>query len=130
MANTKFGTFEDLLGITEAKLQPIAIRLREIILELDSNACEVVRLGDKAATFGIGPKKMSEGYAYILPYKNWVNLGFYKGASLADKSALLEGTGKNMRHIKIHSIEDANKPEIKELLQLALKERKNAFNKE
>lgn len=77
MADNKFGTFEDLLEITEKELQPIAIRLREIILELDPDACEVVRLGDKAATYGIGPKKMSEGYAYILPNKNWVNLGFY-----------------------------------------------------
>ena len=129
MDNKKFGTFEDLLEITEMELRPIAIRLREIILECDPNACEVVRLGDKAATFGVGPKKMSEGYAYILPYKSWVNLGFYKGALLTDTNGLLEGTGKNMRHIKTHSIEDANRPEVKELLKLACAERKNALNK-
>jgi len=130
MSDKKFGTFEDLLEITGKELRPIAIRLREIILELDPNACEVVRLGDKAATFGIGPKKMSEGYTYILPYKNWVNLGFYKGALLTDKNGLLEGTGKNMRHIKTHSIEEANRPEIKELLKFALEERKAALKKE
>ena len=69
MSDKKFGTFEDLLEITEKELRPISIRLREIILQLDANACELVRLGDKAATYGVGPKKMSEGYAYILPYK-------------------------------------------------------------
>lgn len=125
----KFGTFDDLLEITEEKLRPVAIRLREVILALDSNACEVVRLGDKAATYGLGPKKMSEGYTYILPYKNWVNLGFYKGAVLTDANGLLEGTGKNMRHVKTYSIEDAERPEIKELLKLALEERKIALNK-
>ena len=129
MDERTFETFEDLLEITGEELRPVAIRLREIILELDPDACEVVRLGDKAATFGVGPKKMSEGYAYILPYKNWVNLGFYKGALLTDKSGLLEGTGKAMRHIKTHSIEDANRPEVKELLKLALEERKTALNK-
>jgi len=35
---------------------------------------------------------MREGYAYILPYKKWVNLGFYKGALLIDKNRLLEET--------------------------------------
>ena len=111
------------------ELQPIAIRLREIILELDPDACEVVRLGDRAATFGVGPKKMSEGYAYIMPNKNWVNLGFYKGAILPDPGGLLEGTGKSLRHIKTHSLDDANRPEVKELLKLALAERKEALNR-
>lgn len=65
MAKAKYGTFEYLMKITEEHLKPIAIRLREIILDLD--ACEVVRLGDRASTFGVGSKKMSEGYAHILP---------------------------------------------------------------
>ena len=115
------------MEITEKQLRPIATRLREIILELDPNACEVVRLGDRASTFGVGPKKMSEGYAYILPYNNWANLGFYRGALLPDKSRLLEGTGKAMRHIKIRSIEDANRSEIRKLLILAVTERKTAL---
>lgn len=129
MDNKKFGAFEDLLAIMVEDLRPIAIQLRKLILELDPEACEVVRLGDKAATYGVGPKKMSEGYAYILGYKKWVNLGFYKGASLHDENNLLEGTGKNMRHVKIHSLEQVNHPEIKELLKQALQERREACNK-
>ena len=124
MAATKFGNFTDLLDLTEENLRPIVVALRTVILEIDPNACEIVRLGDRAATYGIGPKKMKEGYTYILPHKSWVNLGFYKGASLEDSSGLLEGTGKNMRHIKIHSVEDTEKMEIKKLIKLALDERK------
>ena len=130
MGETKFGTFEDLLEMMEEGLRPIAIRLKEIILELDPSTCEVVRLGDRAATFGVGPKKMSEGYAYILPHKNWVNLGFYKGAVLTDESGLLEGTGKKLRHIKTRSLDDANRPAVKELLKLAIVERKTALGVE
>lgn len=129
MSDRKFGTFEELLATAAEELRPIAIRLKEIILELDPDACEVVRLGDRAATFGVGPKKMSEGYAYIMPNKSWVNLGFYKGALLADTNGLLEGTGKSLRHVKTHSLEDANRPEVKELLRLALAERKQALNR-
>lgn len=121
-------TFEDLVNIAEPKLQPIVRKIRQVILDIDPDACEVVRLGDKAATYGFGPKKMSEGYCYILPYKSWVNLGFYQGAHLPDPDELLEGTGKSMRHIKIHSLEGIKKSGVKALIQEALSERRETLN--
>jgi hypothetical protein len=127
MAKTKFGSFDDLLDITEEPLQPIMLALREMILAIDPDACEVVRLGDRAATYGVGPKKMIEGYTYILPYKSWVNLGFYRGAILEDPNNLLEGTGKNMRHIKIRSLEEVEQEEIRQLIQASLAERREAL---
>ena len=128
MSKTKFGTFEDLLEITPPSLRPIIHRLQEIILEIDPESVEVVRLGDRAATYGVGPKKMIEGYTYILPYKEWVNLGFFRGAILSDADGLLEGTGANMRHVKIRSIEDAERPAVRTLIQEALAERKQALS--
>ena len=127
MPGTKFGTFEDLLQITDDAQKATAVRLREIILSIHPEAVEVVRLGDRAATYGLGPKKMSEGYTYILPHKSWVNLGFYKGADLADPDDLLEGTGKKLRHIKIRSVEDTKNSKIQELIKAALAERKQAL---
>ena len=129
MTETKFGTFGDLMAITVPEMQPVAKRLREILFEVDPGSVEVVRLGDRAATFGVGPKKMSEGYAYILPYKNWVNLGFYKGAELPDPAGLLEGTGKKLRHVKVRSAEDVERPEIRRLIEEALAERKQALGR-
>lgn len=110
-------------------MRPIARRLRKVIVDVHPGYVEVVRLGDRAATFGLGPKKMSEGYAYILPHKNWVNLGFYKGTLLPDPSSLLEGTGAKMRHVKIRSIEDAEQPKIRNLIRAALSERKISLGK-
>lgn len=127
MAKTKFGSFEDLLDITKEPLQPIVRALREMILQIDPDACEVVRLGDRAATYGVGPKKMIEGYTYILPHTSWVNLGFYRGAILEDPHQLLEGTGKNLRHIKIRSVEEVEQEEIRQLVQAALTERREAL---
>ena len=127
MAKTKFGNFDDLLEITEEKLRPILVELRKLVLDIDPDACEVIRLGDRAATYGIGPKKMTEGYVYILPYKSWVNLGFYQGAILKDPAQLLEGTGKKLRHIKIHSIEDVGNTAIRKLIEAALQERREAL---
>lgn len=127
MVETRYGTFDELLEIAAPQIRPIAVRLREIVLEVDPDAVEVVRLGDRAATYGVGPKKMSEGYAYILPHENWVNLGFYKGADLPDPAGLMEGTGKKLRHVKVRAVEDAERPEIRALLKEALAERTAAL---
>jgi hypothetical protein len=129
MSETRFGTFDDLLHITEESQKATLSRLRETILSIHPDACEVVRLGDRAATYGLGPKKMSEGYTYILPHTSWVNLGFYKGADLPDPEGLLEGTGKKMRHIKIRSVEDAVGPAIRWLIEAALAERMQALGR-
>ena len=129
MPHTLDPTFPELLALATDDLKPIAERLRALVLELDPDAHEVVRLGDKATTLGVGPKKMSEGYVYIMPHAKWVNLGFYKGASLADEAGLMEGTGKQLRHIKMRSMEGAERPEVATLIRLAIAERKAALGK-
>ena len=124
MSKAQFGTFDDLLEITEESLCPVVTALREIIVEVDPNTCEVVRLGDHAATYGVGPRKMLDGYAYILPYMRWVNLGFYQGVELADPEGLLEGTGATMRHVKVRSVDDAKRSAVRTLVRGALERRK------
>ncbi len=120
MAKTRLGTFDELLAISEEGVRSVAQALRQSIYEVDPEACEVVRLGDRAATYGVGPRKMIDGYAYILPHKGWVNLGFYQGANLADPEGLLEGTGRKMRHVKVRSTGAANQPAVRALLKAAL----------
>lgn len=55
MAGAKFGTFENLLNMAPENLRPTMTCLRELIQSVDPEAVMVVRLGDKAATFGIIP---------------------------------------------------------------------------
>jgi hypothetical protein len=129
MSDTKFGTFDDLVEITPPTQRPIMQRLRQIIQALDPAVCEVVRLGDRAATYGLGPKKMSEGYAYLSPNESWVNLGFFKGTDLPDPAGVMEGTGAKMRHVKIRSLAEAERPLIEALIRAALAERKHSLGR-
>ncbi len=108
---------------------PIAIALRELVGEIDPEAVEVPRPGDRAATYGIGPKKMSEAYAYIMPQKDRVNLGFLYGVDLPDPDGLLEGTGKKLRHVKVYDMATAESPAIRALLEASLAERKAALGR-
>lgn len=40
-------------------------------------------------------------FAYVNAFKAHVDVGFFRGADIADPDGLLEGTGKRMRHVKI-----------------------------
>jgi hypothetical protein len=40
-------------------------------------------------------------FGYVNVFKSHVNVGFFMGAHLKDPTRLLEGTGKNGRHVKL-----------------------------
>ena len=127
MAKVRLGRFDDLVRLSNEPLIPVVERLRAVILEIHPDACEVVRLGDRAATYGCGPRKMIDGYAYVMPFKSWVNLGFYRGTSLTDPEKLLEGTGARMRHVKMRTVEDVERPGVRGLIRGACAERQAAL---
>ena len=129
MPTAKIGTFDDLLAATEERLRPILHALRQTIRDIHPEACEVVRLGDRAANYGVGPRKMLDGYAYLMPQRAWVHLGFYQGVGLPDPERLLDGTGVKMRHVKIRSLDDARRPALRALVAAALAERRAAVGR-
>ena len=45
-----------------------------------------------------------------------VNLGFYYGADLDDPNGLLEGTGKALRHVKVHDAAVLKDPALRRLV--------------
>jgi hypothetical protein len=95
------GTWDDVFAASPAEVQTLALAARDLIRRLDPGVVEVARPGDGAVTFGHGPRKMRDGYAYLAPHRDRVNFGFYHGATLADPAGLLEGTGKALRHVKL-----------------------------
>ena len=129
MSKARLGTFDELTELANGPMRPVLARLRSIILETDPEACEVVRLGDRAATYGLGPRKMIDGYAYLMPHRAWVNLGFFRGATLDDRQRLLEGTGKKMRHLKVRTLTDAERKGVRELIEGAIAERRAALDR-
>ena len=53
--------------------------------------------------------------------KEHVSLAFVRGVMLPDPEKLLEGTGKGVRHVKLHSLEDVKRPGVKKLILEAAK---------
>lgn len=60
-------------------------------------------------------------FCYLQRRKNYVTLGFRMGTSLSDPKKLLEGTGKDMRHVKIASADGMNRPALLQLIKQAIK---------
>jgi hypothetical protein len=63
--------------------------------------------------------RMKDGICYIGVIKDHVNLGFFHGTELADPQRILEGTGKQMRHIKIRNVSDLFRPAVRAYLREA-----------
>jgi hypothetical protein len=56
----------------------------------------------------------------VFAFKQHVDIEFWRGTTLPDPSGLLEGTGKNMRNVKVHTLEDARAPALLTLLRAAI----------
>ena len=119
----QLGSFEAILKPHPKQIQEVARALRALIETLHPDAVETPRNGERCTTYGIGPRKMTQAYAYIMPLKSSVNLGFYHGIALRDSARLLSGTGKSARHAKITDITEVDSPAIKALLLAAINER-------
>jgi hypothetical protein len=126
-SKARLGSFEELLSENNTEIKSIAWKLREIIFADYPKAIETVRLGGGAASYGLGPKKNSESHVYIMPKRDYVNLGFFHGTNLNDPAKLLEGTGQKMRHVKVRSPKDVENPVLRTLISKARAERKAAL---
>lgn len=58
---------------------------------------------------------------FIYPAGDHINVGFHRGVDLTDPKSLLEGTGKGMRHVKVHSPRDIDAPALATLVKQAVR---------
>ena len=58
-------------------------------------------------------------FAYVDAFTAHVNVGFFRGAELADPARLLEGTGKYMRHVKLRPESDVDATALIKLVDAA-----------
>jgi hypothetical protein len=117
------GKLSDLFAVASIETLPILKKAHKLLLEIHPQAVIVPRLGERSISYGLGPKKNSEAYCYLIAYKTHVNLGFFHGSRLGADD-LLEGTGPLMRHLKLSSVEDIGKPVVQRLIKAALKDRR------
>jgi hypothetical protein len=77
------------------ELGAIARRWFEVMRGCGDDVRELLHDGHPTACIG------DAAFAYVNAFKAHVNVGFFRGAELADPDGLLEGTGRFMRHVKL-----------------------------
>ena len=113
------GSFEEVIAAAPPEIQAITRAARALLADVMPGITEVPWARQKIVGYGVGPKKMSEHFCYLAPYKNHLNLGFMYGSHLPDPENLLEGSGQDLRHIKIRAATEMENPAIRQLIENA-----------
>ena len=101
------------LSKKDPKLQKVAGDVRSQVKKIVPGVTETVN------AWGIPTFETQDPFAYMMVGKNHVTLGFHYGTSLEDPHGLLQGTGKNLRHVKLRTPEDLSRAGIRELIATA-----------
>ena len=104
-------------------LRSIAQRWFEVMRGCGDDLRELLHDGHPTARVG------DAAFAYVNAFKTHVNVGFFRGAELADPEGLLEGTGRFMRHVKLGPGRELNDLALTNLIETAytdMKERVRA----
>ena len=100
---------ENYIEKQKSPQKEICQKLREIIFQTIPEIKEEMKWG--VPTY-------ANGKYYIVALKDHVNLGFSLKWLSKEEQKLFEGSGKTMKHIKIHSLKDINEKRITESLKL------------
>ena len=94
--------------------------LRKVVRELRSFVKEIVPgVKETVNAWGVPTFEAPDPFCLYMVAKNHVTLGFHHGTSLKDPESLLEGTGKNIRHVKLNAVKDLERKGLRNLVQAA-----------
>jgi len=116
-------TLLSYLASYDPHVAKLTLALREVILDEAPEAVESISRGYAVAIgFSFTGKPLKDGFCHIAAYRTHVNLGFNRGAQMADPSRVLQGTGKAIRHVTIHDENDLERPFLRRYLQAAIEQ--------
>ena len=95
------------------ELGAIAQRWFEVMRGCGDEVRELLHDGHPTACVG------DAAFGYVNAFRAHVNVGFFRGAEIADPQGLLEGTGKFMRHVKLGPGREVDAAALRELIETA-----------
>jgi hypothetical protein len=96
-----------------SELGKVVRALRSFVKGIVPGAKETVN------SWGIPTFEKKAPFCFYMVGKNHVTFGFHFGTSLPDPEGLLEGTGKNIRHVKLPNVEGLKQKGLRELVLAA-----------
>jgi hypothetical protein len=114
--------FDRHLDATAPSVAEIARVLRLTVLDGFPDAVETFDPADGLLAIGTGRSMRDFSFA-IIPHKAHVNLQLANGVDLPNPDGRIEGTGKQVRHVKVRSVEDARAPWVRAAIAAQLAHR-------
>ena len=111
-----YATFDLYLADQPPKNRTIIRALRKLVKRVAPKLQESVKWGNGCWLSGTVP------VAYVYSDKGFVQLGFFRGASLADPKELLEGKGQYVRHVKVRATKDIDERAFAALLREGIRQ--------
>jgi hypothetical protein len=96
-----------------AALGEMARRWFDVMRACGGDVRELLHDGHPTACIG------DAAFGYVNAFTAHVNVGFFRGARLADPQRLLEGTGRYMRHVKLRPGQDVDGAALTRLIATA-----------
>ncbi len=125
---TNDAAFTEVVTASPEEIQQLARAVRDLIFDVLPATVEVVWPKQRSVGWGIGPKKFTEQFAYLMPYKGHVTLGFYHGGELPNPDGLLPGSGGTqvsgtlaMRSLKVATLDEVAQPALRSLIDAAVR---------
>ena len=106
------------------ELGAMAQRWFEVMRDCGDDVRELLHDGHPTACVG------AAAFGYVNAFKAHVNVGFFRGAEIADPEHLLEGTGKFMRHVKLRPERDVDATALMKLIATAYTDMKGRLKVE
>jgi hypothetical protein len=69
-------------------------------------------------------------FGYVNVFKAHANVGFFRGAEIADPHGMLDGNGKFMRHVKLRPEHGVDSAALKQLIETAYSDMKRRLKAE
>ena len=107
-----------------SELASIAQRWFKVMRDCGDDVRELLHDGHPTACVA------DAAFGYVNAFKAHVNVGFFRGAEIADPKRLLEGTGKFMRHVKLRSGDHVNTTALMKLIETAYADMKRRLQAE
>jgi hypothetical protein len=111
----------EFIGKFSPEVARTARSARTKVHKLLPGAFELVYDNYNALALAFGPtEKASDIILSIALYPRWVSLFFARGASLADPSQVLRGSGNQMRHVVLEPVSMLDTPAVRALIKAAV----------
>ena len=112
----------EFLSAYDDRIVALALTVRRFVLTETPRGTETIYDAYNAVAMGYSfTGRLKESFCHVAVYSKHVNLGFNRGVDLYDPRGILQGAGKQIRHVTIREASDLKNSYLTRLLRVAVR---------